>query len=159
MKYAAVHVIINSATSIIITIIFLPPISKIHQSERNAAQADFVKNIIRLDRTHNCHGVIVNHPKKQMQRGAEIDIFDMSGTSDMPNMADNVFIVQRVFDPTDEEPDGYLHLKKNKLNGKHSKMPLIFADETRNYLEYLNGEQVPMQLDWQNEGKQSGLPF
>lgn len=125
------------------------------QAERNAAQADFVKNIIMLDRTYNCHGVVVNHPKKQATRGAEIDIFDMSGTSDMPNMADNIYIVQRIFDPDDTDPDGYLHLKKNKLNGKHIRMPLIFDTETRNYLEYLNGEQVPMMLNWRNEGTQT----
>lgn len=127
------------------------------QAERNAAQADFVKNIIRLDRAYNCHGVIVNHPKKQLQRGAEIDIFEMSGTSDMPNMVDNIYIVQRNFDPSDEEPDGWLHLKKNKLNGKHSTMPLVFDEETRNYLEYANGTMQTMKLDWRGEGKQGTI--
>lgn len=127
------------------------------QSERNAAQADFVKNIIRLDRTYNVHGVIVNHPRKQHERGADIDIFDMSGTSDMPNLVDNVYIVRRVFNPTEDEPDGYLSLKKNKLNGKHKEMPLMFDEETRNYLEYDNGQMVKMHLDWQGEGKQRKL--
>jgi len=127
------------------------------QAERNAAQADFVKNIIRLNRTNNVHSIIVNHPRKQTERGIKLNMFDMSGTSDMPNMADNVFIVQRVFHPTEEEPDGFLHLDKNKLNGKHKIIPLIFDEETRNYLEYDNGEKVRMNLNWQNEGKQTKL--
>ena len=129
------------------------------QSERNAAQADFIKNVIRINRNYNCHSIIVNHPRKQYERGAELDIFDMSGTSDMPNLVDNVFIVQRNFTPSDMEPDGWLHLKKNKLNGKHSTMPLVFNHESRTYEEVVQGRIQVLNLDWRKEGKQTTAPY
>jgi len=127
------------------------------QAERNAAQADFIKNIILLNRKYNCHSVVVNHARKQAQRGIELDIFDMSGTSDMANSCDNVFVVWRNFDPADDEPDGWLSLKKNKLNGKHKTMPLIFDHENRTYLEVISGVPQRLSLNWRNEGKQEWI--
>lgn len=127
------------------------------QAERNAAQADFVKNIIQINRKHNCHSMIVNHPKKQAQRGIELDIFDMSGTSDMPNLIDNGFIVRRNFDPADDEPDGWLYLKKNKLNGKHAEIKLVYDDESRTYLESDGNNIYALRLNWRNEGKQGTI--
>jgi twinkle protein len=124
------------------------------QAERNSVQADFIKNVIQIDQKYNCHSLIVNHPKKQNERGAELDIFDMSGTSDMPNMMDNVFVVQRNFEPSDDKPDGWLHLKKNKLNGKHNKMPLVYNPESRTYEEVVNGRIMELQLNWRNNGEQ-----
>lgn len=124
------------------------------QAERNSAQADFIKNIIRLDREYNCHGLIINHAKKQPQRGIELDIFDMSGTSDMANSVDNVYVVWRNFDNDGDEPDGWLALKKNKFNGKHKTMPLLFDEESRTYLELEMGTPVKLALNWRNEGKQ-----
>lgn len=146
-KYSIDYVVLDNMMSLV----------QSTQAERNSAQADFVKNIIMLNRRYNCHSSIVNHPRKQSERGSELDIFDMSGTSDMPNMADIVFIVQRIFDKSEDEFDGYLHLKKNKLNGKHSKMPLIYQESTRTYLEYKNNVLIDLKLDWQREGKQRSV--
>ena len=125
------------------------------QSERNAAQADFVKAVIKMNQNSNIHSIIINHARHQHERGIELDIFSMSGTTDMPNMADNIYTLQRNFDPNDDEPDGWLYLKKNKLNGKHNKMALIFNDCNRMYNEIdKNGNQVQLTLNWRNEGTQ-----
>jgi len=147
------------------------------QSERNSAQSRFVKRTISMNRNNNCHTVIVNHPKKQErgERGIELDIFDMSGTSDMGNLADNVLIVRRNFakekeredypkaDPSGldkaSEPDGWIYLKKNRFSGKHGKALLQYDFETKNYIEVIDGFANTVKYNWQKEGKQNKLPF
>ena len=147
------------------------------QSERNSAQANFVKRTISMNRNNNCHSIIVNHPKKQEkgQRGIEMDMFDMSGTSDMPNLADNVLIVRRNFAKEDErrdypkskpedltkynEPDGWIYLKKNRLNGRHAKVLLQYDHETQNYNELIDGYANVVEYNWNDNGLQGGLPF
>jgi len=125
------------------------------QSERNAKQADFVKAIIRMNQIKNTHSIIVNHARKQSERGIEIDIFDMSGTSDMPNMADNVYTLRRNFNPGEDEPDGWLYLKKNKLNGRHKEMQLVFNHKNRMYNEIdFFGNQTQLSLNWRGKGEQ-----
>jgi len=126
------------------------------QAERNAKQADFVKAIIRMNQRKNVHSVIVNHARQQSERGIELDIFSMSGTSDMANMADNVYTLRRNFEPLEGEPDGWLYLKKNKLNGRHKEMQLIFNHENRMYNELDEfGNQIQLSLNWQGKGEQT----
>lgn len=60
---------------------------------KNDAQSSFIQAIIDFSRKHDVHIILVAHPRKAM---GFLRIDDISGTADLSNAADNVFIVHRV---------------------------------------------------------------
>lgn len=145
------------------------------QAERNSVQADFIKKINAMNKKHNCHSLIVAHPRQQQKRGIELDIFDISGTTDIPNSVDNVLIVRRNFDKEEEidrmiyynqnpensdrynEPDGWLYLKKNKRFGKHAVVDLKYDFVSQNYYEMTKDGIIELDYNWNDQGKQTGF--
>lgn len=126
------------------------------QSELNANQKRFVQRVIRMNRNKDCHSVIVNHLRKPKgDRSDEPSVIEMSGTMDMFNLVDNVMLVVRNWVKKEPwEPDGWLKLEKNKLNGKHASIELLYDHETRNYLEVKGDQAIAVNLNWKG-GKQT----
>lgn len=60
---------------------------------KNAAQIDFVSDLHRMVQQENIHIWLVAHPRKQINF---LRFEDISGASEMGNLADNTFIVHRV---------------------------------------------------------------
>lgn len=95
--------------------------------DKYEAQADFLQSICEMAKRHNCHIMLVLHPRKDVGK----DSFDMegiSGTADIFNKADIIFSVRREFeeDLVKKGVNGYIDLLKNR---KFSDLPTI----TTNY--------------------------
>jgi KaiC/GvpD/RAD55 family RecA-like ATPase len=63
------------------------------QFNKNEKQSSFVQTIIEFAKKYNVHIILVAHPRKAM---GFLRIDDISGTADLSNAADNVFIIHRV---------------------------------------------------------------
>jgi len=125
-------------------------------AEKNEAQSEFLKGVIDMNEECNCASVIVTHVKKgTYKRGDEVDIGDISGNSDIGNLADVVYIIRRNFEKkTPEEPDGFMDIKKSRGNSIHAKIPLKHDAETGALFELRNGEVRAKRYKWDGRGDQ-----
>ncbi len=100
--------------------------------EKNEAQADFMQRCCDIAKIYNTHIVLVLHPRKggDMKKG---DYDDISGSSDIPNKADNILFVGRT-DDSESEYDGFIRVSKNKKWGELKTINLVFDKNTHNYL-------------------------
>lgn len=85
-------------------------------NEKNEKQAEFVQKCCDIAKRNRCHIVIVVHPNKEYRKGMEMDFENISGTSDIPNKADNVIAVIREYDQIkiDNGINGKIAILKNK---------------------------------------------
>lgn len=67
------------------------------------AQSQFAQRLSRFAKANNVHVHLVAHPRKVQNDKAIIDADDISGSGDIPNIADNAFSVCRVPDDKVEE--------------------------------------------------------
>jgi len=128
-------------------------------AELNASQSKFMKRCTTLAKAQNVAIILVAHPNKTAQKGKEIDYFQISGNSDLANLADNIF--QVIKNPTDDkdgiEADGRIVVQKNRYYGDTPSIDLVYDTETNSLLEIVNGEGRRVKLDWRREGTQNGL--
>jgi len=102
-----------------------------NDTNKNAKQKDFIWKIKNFAKANNVHIVLVAHPKKTVSGVLRID--DISGTADLTNAADNVFLLHRttfdfkrnakaLFRWSDEEPilqyDNVIEIAKNRDLGR-----------------------------------------
>lgn len=125
-----------------------------HQGDdQNKAQADFMNKCHDLAINAGVHIVLVAHPNKSAQKGQSIDYYQISGASELVNLADNVIQIVR---SEGEEYDGFAEILKNRGYGVYKKVYLDYDKSTGALVEH---GVAPKRIDWRNEGKQSGLPF
>jgi twinkle protein len=83
----------------------------------------------------DCHVHLVAHPRKPPATGApKMTKYDISGTSDIANLADNVLIVHRIRQPPEIVGQAasdlmFLKVDKNREHGKEPELQ-IFVNET-----------------------------
>jgi len=132
-------------------------------AEKNEAQSEFIKAVIDMNEKHNSHSIVVTHIRKgTYDRGEDVSIYNINGTSDIPGLADNIMIVRRNFkkshvkkDDNDiGEPDGWLGLRKVRANSIHKDIPLYYDKETDSLCEIRNGSYIVKVYNWKKEGDQ-----
>lgn len=127
--------------------------------ELNASQSKFMKRCTTLAKAMNVAIILVAHPNKTAQKGKETDYFQISGNSDIANLAD--VIIQVIKDPTNDEggkeADGRIIVQKNRYYGETPSFDLVFDVETSSLLEIVDGIGKRNQLDWRKEGVQNGF--
>ena len=129
------------------------------QAEIFAKQSDFMKKCTSLAKSANVAVVLISHPNGTAPKGKEIDYYQISGSSDIPNLAD--VIIQIIKDPTDEEDvvlaDGRAVVLKNRKYSMYPKVNLAFDFETMALYE-VNREGIQgKSYNWRKEGKQEWL--
>jgi len=127
-------------------------------SDQNKAQADFMNKCHDLAVNTGIHIILVTHPNKTAQKGETIDYYQISGASELVNLADNVIQIVRV---EDEEYDGYAELLKNRGYGIYKKVKLDYDIGTGSLIEH---NLTPTAIRWQEQGNQeqwteTDLPF
>lgn len=110
-------------------------------ANRNAKQTEFIWNLKKFAEETNVHIVLVAHPRKTESGILRID--DISGTADLTNAADNVFLLHRVSsdfkrcaktlfrwpeDHTLLQCSNILEVAKNRDLGVMDKMADLFFD-------------------------------
>lgn len=153
-------------------------------SEQNASQKRLVKQIDEFCKENMVHVILVAHPRKTVQLMRKVDI---SGTSDITNMACYVFIVHRVNNDfrrvgaecfgaarmAQIEKKGYgnvIEVAKDRYEGVQDFLcGTYFEDgsrrfkndpnEQKEYGWYPQGEQIQMFQDDASASSNDGFPF
>lgn len=136
----------------------LMSILSVSAAEKNEQQADFMQKLCDLAKNYNTHIILVLHPNKTYSKGQEMDFEQISGTSDLPNKADNIISVIREYD---EETiasgvDGHIHVIKNRYYGDLIKVDTYFDEMTRLLLEIDKNKDI-LQLSFNWQGTDNGM--
>lgn len=103
--------------------------------EKNEAQSNFMQLLCDLSKIYNTHILLVLHPKKDSEYNKP-DNDSISGTSDLPNKADNIiFITKSGVEDQALGISGHIHITKNKRWGDVGKTPIWFDKETESFAE------------------------
>lgn len=119
-------------------------------TEKNEAQAEFMQNCHDLAIKHKIHIILVLHPNKEYRKNKELEVEQISGTSDLGNKADNVIAVIREYD---EEKlaagiDGRISLIKNRYYSNLVTCKTHFDVDTGMLLELEHGEARRYSFKW-----------
>ena len=118
-----------------------------------------MKHCTSLAKSANVAVVLVAHPNGSAAKGKEIDYYQISGTSDIPNLMDNA--IQIIKDPTDDDGvvqcDGRAVILKNRKYGIYGKVDFAFDPETISLLEIKNEQVKGKKYNWRMEGKQEWI--
>lgn len=143
-----------------IDVIFLDNIMSLidsTQTEMNARQSKFMKNCTSLAKAANVPIVIVGHPNGTAVKGQKIDYYQISGTSDIPNLAD--VVIQVVKDPLSEDgqklADGRLYVLKGRHYSIEQGIDLVYDNDTSSLCEITGESYEPTKYNWRKEGNQN----
>lgn len=122
-------------------------------NEVNLKQKAFMQKCHDTCMAYNIHVIVVCHTNKQAVANKKSDMYAASGTSDIPNIADNIINVVKLDDEEKEEQkcDGFLHLTKGRIKGaKTVSVKTYFDNETYSLLEIKEGEKPKYKkMDWE----------
>ena len=96
------------------------------------AQSDFVHELKKLAVIYNIVVLLVAHPRKETS--GRLDNDSVSGSGDITNRVDSVFIYGRDHASTDSISQSSLRLTKNRVNGKYIIDPpirLIYSESSK----------------------------
>lgn len=120
--------------------------------DQNKAQADFMNKCHDLAVAKNVHIILVAHPNKSAVKGEAIDYYQISGASELVNLADNVIQIVR---SEGEEYDGFAEILKNRGYGTYKKVLLDYDSNTGALVEH---GVPPKAIRWNKQGNQAELP-
>jgi RecA/RadA recombinase len=116
----------------------LMSILSVSASEKYEQQADFMQRLHDLADNYNTHIILVLHPNKTYRKDDdEMDMEQISGTSDLYNKADNVIVVNRSYDEDDLDMgiSGRIAVVKNRDFEDLPRVNTFFDKETGLLLE------------------------
>jgi twinkle protein len=123
------------------------------QVEKNENQGRFMKRTSDLAKFKNCHCIVVAHPSKLAKQGEDMEIYDVSGNSEIINLLDYLVQIRRDF--TNDNADGYFRIMLNRTVGANiGNIPLKFVPYRGLFQMDLSGKAITYEFNWQNEGKQ-----
>jgi len=86
-------------------------------SDENARQTNFVDTLSTLAKDTGTHIHLVAHSRKSDNEFKQMDKFDVAGSVNITNMADNLFVISQNKKKDDDDPDAFLFVKKQR-NGE-----------------------------------------
>lgn len=95
-------------------------------------QKKFVSELKDFANKNGSHIHLVAHPRKGANDNDVAGKMDVAGSADITNLADNVIVVQRIYEKT-VGCDAILHLKKNREKGDIGEIKFAFNPVTRIY--------------------------
>lgn len=115
----------------------LMSILSVQAAEKYEQQADFMQRLSDMAKSYNTHIVLVLHPNKTYKKGQDMDMEQISGTSDLYNKADNVISVVREYDQgiINQGIDGKISVIKNRDFENIVNVEVNFDKETHLLLE------------------------
>ncbi len=81
-------------------------------------QKDLVVKLSSLAKDYSIHIHLVTHMRKPSDAHRAVTMYDILGTSNIPNIADNIFLISKPNDP--EKPDIFLDLCAQRLGETHT---------------------------------------
>jgi len=127
------------------------------QAERTENQSRFMKRVTDLAKSSNVHCIVASHPNKEAKSTPLMNVYDVSGSSDIVNLTSNLIQVVRNFDES-KDYDGLIRLMLNRLYGDVVDIPTKFDKERRCLFEMNGlGDAITYDFNWQGKGKQIKL--
>lgn len=120
-------------------------------------QTEFVDRLIKFAMKYSVAVILVAHPRK-MPAGEDVGIYDISGTSNIINLAHRSIGLRRIDKEKEKSNhDVCLTLIKDRMRGKAGKKINLYYDvPTRRF--YTNESEYEYQYKW-DKGKYSPLPY
>ena len=136
-----------------------------NESDKNTAQTNLINDLIKFASKFNVSVVLIAHPKKTSDSNSDIEMYDISGTSNIINLAMRSIGLRRVSKKEKEDPkskwgkyDVVLTVIKDRLLGKADFQMGLWYDLTsrRFYTDY---EEYDAQFAWDDNVYSSRLPY
>lgn len=114
-----------------------------------AAQSEFIDKCSVFAHKYNAHVHIVAHPRKSNNALTKMDI---SGSGDITNLADNVFLVVNTSDNKEKYHDAEIGILKDRWNGNSGvKVNLLFNKPDLRFSEEENSVQFKRKYKWERD--------
>lgn len=115
----------------------LMSILSVQASEKYEQQADFMQRLHDLAQAYNTHIILVLHPNKSHKKGGDMEMEQISGSSDLYNKADNVLSVSKEQDEDKKAQgiNGKISILKNRDFPDIIEVETHFSEETGLLLE------------------------
>ena len=132
------------------------------ESDKNTAQTNLINSLIKFAAKFNVAVVLIAHPRKTQDINSDIEMYDISGTSNIINLAMRLIGLRRVSKKEKEEPkakwrnyDVVLTVIKDRLLGKADFQMGLWYDlvSRRFYTEY------DVQFAWDDRVYTDKLPY
>ncbi len=101
-----------------------------NKNDKYEAQKVFVRNLKNLAKKYKLVIILVAHPKKT--KDENVDMFDVSGASEIINLCDYELFLNRKVDDEKNTDETYLTILKNRATGKiNCKLKLKFSEKRK----------------------------
>lgn len=135
------------------------------EADKNQAQTDFINSLIKFAAKFNVAVVLIAHPRKTQDQNSDIEMYDISGSSNIINLAMRSIGLRRVSKKEKSDPkaqwrkyDVVLTVIKDRLLGKADFQMGLWYDLTsrRFYTDY---EEYDAQFAWDKKVYTNKLPY
>lgn len=135
------------------------------EADKNQAQTDFINDLIKFAAKFNVAVVLIAHPRKTQDQNSDIEMYDISGSSNIINLAMRSIGLRRVSKKEKADPkakwrkyDVVLTVIKDRLLGKADFQMGLWYDLTsrRFYTDY---EEYDTQFAWDKKVYTNKLPY
>ena len=135
------------------------------EADKNQAQTDFINDLIKFSAKFNVAVVLIAHPRKTQDQNSDIEMYDISGSSNIINLAMRSIGLRRVSTKEKGDPkakwgkyDVVLTVIKDRLLGKADFQMGMWYDLTsrRFYTDY---EEYDAQFAWDKKVYTNKLPY
>lgn len=135
------------------------------ESDKNTAQTNLINTLIKFAAKYNVAVVLIAHPKKTQDANSDIEMYDISGTSNIINLAMRSIGLRRVSKKEKGDPkakwrnyDVVLTVIKDRLLGKADFQLGLWYDLTsrRFYTDY---EEYDIKFAWDDKVYNDKLPY
>lgn len=135
------------------------------ESDKNTAQTNLVNALIKFASKYNVAVVLIAHPRKTQDTNSDIEMYDISGSSNIINLAMRSIGLRRVSKKEREDPkakwgkyDVVLTVMKDRLLGKADfQMGLWYDLPSRRF--YTDYEEYDAKFAWDDRVYTDKLPY
>lgn len=136
-----------------------------NESDKNTAQTNLINRLIKFASKFNVAVVLIAHPKKTADSNSDIEMYDISGSSNIINLAMRSMGLRRVSKKEKEDPkskwgkyDVVLTVMKDRLLGKADFQMGLWYDLTsrRFYTDY---DEFDAKFAWDDSVYMDKLPY
>lgn len=134
-----------------------------NQSDMNRAQTEFMNHLIRFSMKYDVAVICIAHPRK-MQIGADIGLFDISGSQNIVNLATRTISLKRVKEREKMSMDSPLYgydvvisIVKDRIFGSTKEIPVYYDKIDRRF--FSNYEEFDRKYAWDTKNYPDKLEY
>ena len=134
-------------------------------TDKYDAQTAFFNRLLGFAKKYNVAIIIVCHPKKLPAGIKEVDMYDISGSSNIINLAHLSFALRRITPKEKDDPkckwkdyDVLLSIIKDRIQGRNgAEIPFHYDNPSRRF--YTNYEEYSRDFKWDDKHTNQDLPM